>query len=110
MNRKFVTAALALGLAASAGAASAHGWGFFSINLGAPIYARPAYVGPVYAPAPVVVAPAPAPVAYSCSWIEGHWRWNGWRNVWVPGHCAYPAGYVAAAPSGSVSIGYAGRF
>jgi len=110
MKRTLITAALGLSLIAAAGAASAHGHGFFSISLGAPVYARPAYVRPVYAPAPVVVASAPVEVAAGCSWVEGHWRWNGWREVWVPGHCAYPARYVAPAPAAGLSIGYAGRF
>jgi hypothetical protein len=108
MNRKLIVTALGLGLCIAAGAASARGWGYVGINIGVPVYARPAYVGPVYAPAPVVVAPAP--VAYGCPWVEGHWRWNGWRETWVPGHCAYAASYAAPAPAASVSIGYAGRF
>ena len=35
-------------------------------------------------PAPVEVVPlAPYPGAV---WIDGHWRWNGARYLWVPGH------------------------
>ncbi len=41
--------------------------------------------GPPPPPAPLVeAAPPPPPGVYV--WRPGHWRWNGFRYVWVRGH------------------------
>jgi hypothetical protein len=50
--------------------------------------------GCVYAPAPVSPPPAPIPIVEQVPppppgyyvWRPGHWRWNGYRYVWVRGH------------------------
>ena len=36
-------------------------------------------------PARVVERVPPPPPGYY-AWRPGHWRWNGYRYVWVPGH------------------------
>ena len=43
----------------------------------------PVPVGPV--PAPIVEAVPPPPAA-AYVWRPGHWRWNGFRYVWIRGH------------------------
>ena len=59
----------------------------------APVYSPPP---PVYSPAPtVVIVPAPPPLrveqrsaapAAHWFWVDGHWRWDGQRHHWEPGH------------------------
>lgn len=43
-----------------------------------------------------IVPPAPGP---GYVWKQGHWNWNGYRNVWVAGYWALrgdrPPAYVA---------------
>ena len=39
-----------------------------------------------YAPPPPRVEYRPAPPPYAVVWVQGHWRWNGYRYVWIPGH------------------------
>jgi len=41
--------------------------------------------GPYPAPPPRVEY-RPAPPAHPVVWVRGHWRWNGYRYVWIPGH------------------------
>lgn len=108
MNRKLLIATLSLAAFGAVGAASAHGWGHVHVRVAAPVPVRHHYVA-----APVVRV-APAHISSTCAWVEGHWRWNGYEEAWVPGHCAHRAAYVApavsyAAPVG-VSIGFSGRF
>jgi hypothetical protein len=45
------------------------------------------YNGPVvrYAPPPPRYEAAP-PHRHHHFWVQGHWRWNGYRYVWVRGH------------------------
>ncbi len=46
---------------------------------------------PMAPPAPqaeIVPAPPPGPVAVI--WQPGHWRWNGYQYVWVPGRYVRP--------------------
>jgi len=39
------------------------------------------------APAPPLrVEVIPARPQYPVVWVRGHWRWNGFRWVWIPGH------------------------
>lgn len=37
-------------------------------------------------PRRVVVRDRPAPPGRGSAWVEGRWRWNGHRYVWVSGH------------------------
>jgi len=37
-------------------------------------------------PPPARVEVIPARPAYPVVSVRGHWRWNGYRWVWVPGH------------------------
>ena len=38
-------------------------------------------------PTPVpIVEPVPPPPAAFYVWRPGHWRWNGFRYVWIRGH------------------------
>jgi hypothetical protein len=41
--------------------------------------------GPYPAPPPRVEH-RPPPPPYGVVWVQGHWRWNGQRWVWIPGH------------------------
>nr|WP_321986008.1 hypothetical protein [uncultured Lichenicoccus sp.] len=41
--------------------------------------------GPGPAPAPIVERAPPPPPGYY-AWRPGHWRWNGYRYVWITGH------------------------
>jgi len=41
--------------------------------------------GPYPAPPPRVEY-RPAPPPYPVVWVRGHWHWNGYRYVWIPGH------------------------
>jgi DNA mismatch repair protein MutH len=109
MKQKLLLITLALTALGTAGTASARGWGHVHVHLAAPAVVRH---GPVYAP---VVAIAPVRVASTCAWVEGHWRWNGFEETWIPGHCAHRAAYLAPAVSHapapvSVSLGFSGRF
>lgn len=45
----------------------------------------PVIVGPPPPPAPIVEAVPPPPAAFYV-WRPGHWRWNGFRYVWIRGH------------------------
>ncbi len=54
----------------------------------APPPPSPAYVvepGAPPPPAPIVEAVPSPPGAYYV-WRPGHWRWNGFRYVWIRGH------------------------
>ena len=74
---------LAAGLAFAAATASAQPAPHYG-----PRHAQ-AHPGHRYAP-----SPPPPPPRYSHRpgarkghvWMEGHWRWEGRRQVWVPGH------------------------
>lgn len=37
-------------------------------------------------PPPPQAEMVPAPTSERMSWDRGHWRWDGYRYVWVPGH------------------------
>lgn len=51
----------------------------------------------------------PAPVS-SAVWIQGTWRWNGYRYVWLPGYWetrprgVWVPGYWQQAPGGWVWV------
>jgi len=49
-------------------------------------------------PPPVRYDPAPAYVPPGYVWREGHWRWDGYRNVWVEGHWVSRDAYAYAPP------------
>jgi hypothetical protein len=38
------------------------------------------------APPPLIVEVRPAPPRYAVVWVPGHWRWNGYRHIWIRGH------------------------
>lgn len=42
----------------------------------------------VGAPPPPVAEVVPPPPAAYYVWRPGHWRWNGFRWVWIRGHYA----------------------
>ncbi len=104
MNRKLLVATLTLATLGIAGTASAHGRGHVHVRVGVPVAIRHVHV------AAPVVAVAPARISSTCRWVEGHWKWNGFEEIWVPGHCAHQAALVAAPASVGLSIGYAARF
>lgn len=66
-------------------------------NTPPPVYSPPP---PVYAPQPTVqLVPAPPPLrsehrsaapAAHFLWVDGHWRWDGHRHQWEPGHWVEP--------------------
>ncbi len=109
MNTKLLIATIALASFGAVGTAQANGHGHVHVRIGAPVAVRHVHV------AAPVVAVAPARVSSTCVWVEGHWKWHGYEEVWVPGHCAHRTAYVAPAvtyapaPVG-VSIGFSGRF
>jgi hypothetical protein len=39
-----------------------------------------------YPPPPPRVEYRPAPPPYAVVWVRGHWRWNGYRWIWISGH------------------------
>jgi hypothetical protein len=88
--RLMAAAAMAAGLFGVASAAHARSDVQFSIGLGVPIYAQPAYVQPepVYIqPEPVYVQPQPAYVAPGVvyarpgyGWRDDEWRRDEWRR------------------------------
>ena len=58
-------------------------------SLGGCVYREPVPYRPP--PAPVVEAIPPPPSAVTV-WRPGHWRWNGYRYVWMRGrYVARPA-------------------
>lgn len=57
-----------------------------------PVTAPPPGSAPGFAPpqAPVEVVPAPLPQQAAWVWRPGHWRWNGYQYIWVPGRYVRP--------------------
>lgn len=39
-----------------------------------------------YPPPPPRVEYRPVLPPYPAVWVPGHWRWNGYRYVWIRGH------------------------
>ena len=37
-------------------------------------------------PPPIRVEVIPVRPHYAVVWVRGHWRWNGYRWAWIPGH------------------------
>ena len=72
MKLRSLLVACALGAAIAGGATPAN----------AQVYVQAAPPAPMYETVPV----SPGSGYY---WVAGHWRWNGYRYVWVHGHYVY---------------------
>ena len=72
MKVRSLLVACALGAAIAGGATAAN----------AQVYVQAAPPAPIYEAVPG----SPGAGYY---WIPGHWRWNGYRYVWIRGHYSY---------------------
>ncbi|HYY27032.1 MAG TPA: hypothetical protein VE860_03760 [Chthoniobacterales bacterium] len=83
-----------------------------ALPLAAPVSSDAAEVVIRAAPPNPIIETVPPPPGRSYVWDPGHWRWNGYRYVWIRGHYvrrphyggAWVPGHWVSRPGGWVWI------